>query len=970
MESTSMPMQYLLTLPSRMAAGFERLENRRRPQWFATSDPQGARLGSGGGTAHLLAEAWRATAGNTAFAGWLRQSRKLVVHGGGQSRCLPAYAPTGKMLMPAPAFRWSRGARLDQSLLDLQMAVYQRVLEHARPSTAVMVASGDVLLHFPGELPAFPEVDVLGLGMWLDPEVATHFGVYFLPRSHPAELGFFLQKPPPSKIRELADDHLCLVDTGMWLLSQRAVRVLMKRSGWMTRTDDGFRGGAAHAYELYGEFGLSLGRQPVAHDPEVNALSCAVVPLPDAEFHHFGTYRSMIRSVSTLHNLELDETKLGASGAKRHIDQHVLNSSFAPPLRREENHTLWIENSIVPKSWRLACDHVLTGVPDNNWSLDLEPGVCLDFVPVGRREHCIRFHGMDDSFEGMIGSKTTTWFGRDAMSWFSRRGIPLNQAGISAQDDIQSALLFPVVRIEDLDARFLQWLYASNPEINEEFSMRWIRMPRCSAESILTDVNLSRLYRQRATNRAACLQPMLKNARYSVFLRLDMEATARMYAASGAPLPKSSLAAQDGPLPRMHEDVFRAAVMRLRKQQGWEQYEDRAFELLRQTIVHEAQLSPALPRLCIQEDQIVWARSPVRLDLAGGWTDTPPYCLQRGGKVLNLGVDLNGQPPIQVFGRLCENPELVLRSIDLGVERRIHTYEELATFAHPNSEFALAKAACALAGFLPAFHAQGGFPSLKQQLKKFGGGIEISVLSAVPKGSGLGTSSVLAATLLAALNDLCGLNWDRNVLFSRTMAMEQMITSGGGWQDQAGAIFRGIKLIESAPGLVQKPTLRWLPNHLFERDHANRSILLYYTGLTRLAKNILQEVVRGVFLNSASHLRIIEEIGANAERAAGAIQRCDYDGLVASIRRSWQLNQQLDPGTNPPAVQCIWKRIDAHVAGGKLLGAGGGGYLLLFAKDETAAQHIRRILTDNPPNPKARFVDFSLSESGLQVTRS
>jgi len=54
------------------------------------------------------------------------------------------------------------------------------------------------------------------------------------------------------------------------------------------------------------------------------------------------------------------------------------------------------------------------------------------------------------------------------------------------------------------------------------------------------------------------------------------------------------------------------------------------------------------------------------------------------------------------------------------------------------------------------------------------------------EGSGLGTSSILAATVLAALGDLCGLSWDRNTLFTRTLALEQMLTTGGGWQDQAG----------------------------------------------------------------------------------------------------------------------------------------------------------------------------------------
>jgi galactokinase/mevalonate kinase-like predicted kinase len=244
------------------------------------------------------------------------------------------------------------------------------------------------------------------------------------------------------------------------------------------------------------------------------------------------------------------------------------------------------------------------------------------------------------------------------------------------------------------------------------------------------------------------------------------------------------------------------------------------------------------------------------------------------------------------------------------------------------------------------------------------------MLSAVPKGSGLGTSSILAATLLATLGDVCGLNWDRGVLSNRTLAMEQMLTTGGGWQDQAGAIFRGVKLVETSPGLAQKPNVRWLPDHLFEHEYANRLALLYYTGVTRLAKNILQEIVRGIFLNSPEHLGTIGEIGANASRACDAIQRCHYGDLATVIARSWQLNQRLDAGTNPPEVQRILDRVGDWLAGAKLLGAGGGGFFLMLAKDENAAACVRRALTSQPPNARARLVDFSLSDTGLQLTRS
>ncbi len=196
------------------------------------------------------------------------------------------------------------------------------------------------------------------------------------------------------------------------------------------------------------------------------------------------------------------------------------------------------------------------------------------------------------------------------------------------------------------------------------------------------------------------------------------------------------------------------------------------------------------------------------------------------------------------------------------------------------------------------------------------------------------------------------------------------MTTGGGWQDQAGGIYRGVKLIETAPGLQQRPTLRWLPDHLLGQAFANETVLLYYTGLTRLAKSILYEIVRGIFLNSPSHLAIMEQIGANAELAFNAIQRSDFDGMAEAIQAAWELNKRLDSGTNPPAVEAILGQVRDYVSAAKLLGAGGGGYLLMIAKDKGAASRIREVLTAHPPNTRARFVEYELSSTGLQLTRS
>ncbi len=920
-------VQRLLSLPPAMAARFAALEHKSPPEWFATSDPPGRKLGSGGGSAHLLTQAWRATGNHLPFNEWLHAGRKLIIHGGGQSRRLPSYAAVGKILMPLPVFRWSRGQRLSQTLLDVQLPDYERVLRHAGPGVVALIASGDVLLRFSRQLPAFPEVDVLGLGMWLTPEKAKDFGVFFSPRHHPQQLSFFLQKPEPARIREEGAEHLHLVDTGMWLLSARAVEVLMRKCGWQSQPQQ-FPGDGPDGYEFYSDFALALGLQPTRVDADIASLTCAVLPLPEAEFYHFGTSRQMIESVSALQNLELDETKLGTAGARAHPDQFLTNTRFRFPLRREENHTLWVENSHVPESWRLASQHVLTGIPDNPWDLQLEPRVCLDFAPVEDAQWCVRAHGMDDTFAGLMHRAETLWFGRPAREWFARRALSLAAAGLEEDTDIQHAPLFPVLKEASLNPRFIEWLFAEVPTRNDAFAQQWLAAPRLAASDIPDRINLHRLYEQRTALRRTCLVPMMRNARWSVFHRLDLSDTAREFAAAGLSLPEPPSQASTGALELVHDAMFRAAVLRQRSEPGWEAQEGRAFGLLRDLILREAQLSPALPRIQLQEDQIVWARSPVRLDLGGGWTDTPPYCLEHGP----------GPRPVRARYRATR------------ARGNVPMDKASVRFAQDRSP--------------------GGHGSLTRQLEEFGSGIEISLLAAVPKGSGLGTSSILAATTLAALAEVCGLGWDRSALFQRTLALEQMLTTGGGWQDQAGAIYGGIKLIETEPGLSQSPKVRWLPAVLFGPSHANTTILLYYTGITRLAKSILQEIVRGIFLNSPSHLGILGEIADVARRGFEAVQRCDRAGLVEAVRTSWMLNQALDPGTNPPEVQAILNPVQDWLVACKLLGAGGGGFLLMFAKDAESAARIRLELQTHPPNARARFVELGLSESGLELTRS
>ncbi len=962
--NTSSPFDLLLSLPPNMCNHLDDCEPAVAQRAFATFDPPGQQLGSGGGTAYVLEQAWR-NSGEASFSQWLEKSGKLIIHGGGESRRLPPYAAPGKLFIPIPVFRWSLGQRLDQTLLDLAEPTLQELAQAASASSRVMVASGDVLVRLEGGPPPIPEADVVFFGLWVKPEEAQNFGVMFCDRHEPEKLVTFLQKPTPDTIREKSRDDVFLVDVGIWILSERAVDCLMKKSGWDAGRQSFVRD-VPDTYDLYGSWALNLGSNPVESDPEVGALTTAVVPLPNAGFYHFGTCGDMVQSLYELQNAEADQTKLGAVPTMAQPRQFVQNAVFQAPLRREENHSLWVDNSHIPATWKIAAENILTGVPENNWALELEDGVCLDFVPVGKK--CgLRVYGYSDAFRGAVGDSDTRWINHPPSHWLEKRGLDVASAGIDPQTDLQLAALFPV--LEDFDPAFVKWMFAADPEDSAGWRRLWLESERMSARQLGQQANLRRIHEQRGTLRQLALPVMAKNAEHSVFYKLDLEATADLYAASPYDLPETlEVAGLRNPLIALHDRMFRAAVCRRRNDETWQAREKEAFQILRDLIVDRYKQNPVEPACTLLDDQIVWGRCPVRLDFAGGWADTPPYCLEHGGAVLNIAVELNGQPPIQVFARKTVEPVLTIRSIDLGLVEQLHSYDDVRAYDKLGSGFTLARAAFALAGFHPDFNG-GAFQTLEEQLKAMGGGVEISMLAAIPKGSGLGTSSILAATILGVLSDFAGLNWSREEIARRTLALEQMLTSGGGWQDQVGGVFPGIKLVQTIPGLEQVPVVRWLPSRFFQGPEKTR-MLLYYTGITRVARDILGEIVRGIFLNSQARLDTVDAIAATAEACHDAIQRDDFEAFAATVDRSWQLNNELDPGTNTPEVQRILDDTGADLAAAKLLGAGGGGYLFMIAQDADAAARIRQRLEENPPNHGARFVDFALSETGLQITRS
>ena len=693
-------------------------------------------------------------------------------------------------------------------------------------------------------------------------------------------------------------DHFYLTDIGIWLLSDRAVKLLMKRS----MKEDG----TLKEYDMYSEFGCTLGTHPSIDDPELHELSVAIVPLQGGEFYHFGTSGEMISSTMAIQNIVNDQRDIMHHDRKPHPSIFTQNAITKIPFT-EQNQNIWIENSCVGEHWTLSHDHIITGVPDNDWTITLEPGQCVDIIPIGEKQYCVRCYDINEKFAG------------------------------AAQQEKRFPVLDSLDGLDNLD------------------NLESIAVGFLSAEDISNVANLRRLFAQRKVFRSRNWPALARNWQHSVFYQLDLDDAAREFKEMNLSQP-AALPVEAPLMTRIHDCMFRGDS-------------DGAFSLLREGLTAGVLASKQTPRLSVYPDQIVWGRSPVRIDLAGGWTDTPPYCLMEGGSVVNIAIELNGQPPLQTYIKPCKEPHIILRSIDLGAMEVVETYEQLAAYNKVGSPFSIPKAALVLAGFQPGF-SQETYPSLRAQLEAFGCGIELTLLSAIPAGSGLGTSSILAATVLGAVNDFCSLAWDKNEIGRRTLVLEQLLTTGGGWQDQFGGVLGGVKLLDTQRGFDQNPRVRWLPDAVFTQPEYAQCHLLYYTGITRTAKKILAEIVRRMFVNHHQQLLQLREMKAHSMDMYEAIQRQDFLAMGQLISKTWQQNQRIDSGTNPDSVRRITDLIDDLCLGYKLPGAGGGGYLYMVAKDPEAAARIRQILTMQQPNANARFVDMTLSKTGLQVSRS
>ena len=369
---------------------------------------------------------------------------------------------------------------------------------------------------------------------------------------------------------------------------------------------------------------------------------------------------------------------------------------------------------------------------------------------------------------------------------------------------------------------------------------------------------------------------------------------------------------------------------------------DRAFEALYGTMLADAASDLGIgpdARIAMDRHEVLL---PLRVNWAGGWSDVAPYCTERGGTVLNAAILLNGALPVRVSLTRLDQRHIVLESADMGARQVFDSLGPLQRADDAGDPLALHKAALMASGVVPM---RGG--EMEDLLARLGGGFALRTeVTGVPSGSGLGTSCILSAACIKALYEFMGLDFSAEAVCGRVMTAEQLMSTGGGWEDQIGALWPGVKYLSSKPGMTQRVRVQTLSLSGETLSELRRRYTLIYTGQRRQTRRILRDVMGGYLGNEPEVVRALAEIQRVAASMRVELERGHVDEFARLMSHHWELSKQMDSGSSNARIERIFEVADDLLDGRMCVGSGGGGFLQVMLKPDADRDRLAGLLRE------------------------
>ena len=334
---------------------------------------------------------------------------------------------------------------------------------------------------------------------------------------------------------------------------------------------------------------------------------------------------------------------------------------------------------------------------------------------------------------------------------------------------------------------------------------------------------------------------------------------------------------------------------------------------------------------------LIRARAPLRISFCGGGTDVPPYCDERGGVVLSATINRYATATVVPGGSAFN-----VRSIDYD---QSISYGVDDPFVY-DGQLDLAK------GVIGHFRRQEGLTA----------GLEVTLHNDAPPGSGLGSSSAITVALVTALVELQRMPIDDYYIANLAYQIERVeVGIKGGKQDQYATTFGGFNLIEFRPGgTVLVVPLRLRPETIWELEH---SMVFAYVGGGHFSDQIIENQVRNYETRRTESIHAMDRLKVLTQDMKTSLLVGDLREFGEQLHLAWESKRQMAKGISSPKIDELYDAaLQAGALGGKMNGAGGGGFMM-FVCDPLRRYAVQEALRKTG----SQLVNLSFVEPGVRT---